>query len=142
LAIIDGLLVNVGENYYMLNLENVAECMEFTATGSEGSASGLRLIKGNLLPVLFLKNLLHDENRQAATQQVVIVKTGEHMFGLVVDKIVGQLQSVIKPLNHCFTPVHLFSGASILGDGTITLILDINRLGKMAFANIATAAIK
>ena len=136
LAIIDGLLVTVGKNYYLLNLENVAECLEFTeAKCNGGSAFELIQVKGDFIPVLFLRKALDETTEQVASPQVVVVKANDRLLGLVVDKIVGQFQSVIKPLSHSFTPVHLFSGASILGDGTIALILDINRLEKLVSGN-------
>jgi two-component system chemotaxis sensor kinase CheA len=90
-------------------------------------------IRGNFVPILYLYRLFNIKNavRDASKGLVVLVENGHEQIGLVVDELVGQQQVVIKTLEDNADPVEGVSGATILGDGKVSLILDIAGLRRM-----------
>lgn len=129
LAIIEGLLVRIGEGRYAIPLSAIEECVELSAaddTRSEGRS--FLNIRGDLVPFLRLRELFETDTAPAPYQKVVIVSSGDLRVGLVVDQIIGSHQTVIKSLSKLHADVDTFSGATILGDGTVALILDIGHL--------------
>lgn len=129
LAIIEGLLVRVGSGIYAIPLSAVEECVELPA-GEAARAGGCSLlsIRGALVPFLRLRELLQARTPPDPYQKVVIIAAGEQRVGLVVDQILGSHQTVIKSLSRLQADVKTFSGATILGDGTVALILDVAQL--------------
>jgi two-component system chemotaxis sensor kinase CheA len=129
LAIIDGMLVRVGEGRYTIPLSAVEECVELP-DGVEGNARGRNFldIRGSLVPFLRLREVFNTTAPPELHQKVVIVSSGEGRVGLVVDQIIGNNQTVIKQLSKLHSPIKSFSGATILGDGTVALILDTAHL--------------
>ena len=129
LAIIEGLLVQVGEERYVLPLSLVEECIELTASDIEQS-NGNRLIevRGELVPYLRLREWFGQRDKQPAIEQIVVTRIGDSRFGITVDQVIGQHQTVIKPLGKLYQGVEGMSGATILGDGEVALILDIAKL--------------
>ena len=101
LAIIEGILVKVGDNSYVLPLSNVVECLFGITT---------------------------DRPEQ---QQIVMVTDQDSKIGIVIDKVIGNYQTVIKPLGKLYSNVQGISGATILGDGSVALILDIYKLSDI-----------
>jgi two-component system, chemotaxis family, sensor kinase CheA len=129
LAIIDGLLVRIGKGRYVLPLSAVEECVELTAEEDARSRGRSFLnIRGDLVPFLRLRELFNASTPPDRYQKVVIVSAGEQRIGLVVDQVIGNHQTVIKSLSSLHASVETFSGATILGDGTVALILDIAHL--------------
>jgi len=129
LAIIDGLLVRVGTQRYVIPLSVVDECVELRADGNERS-SGIDFlnIRGETVPFLRLRTLFHVDGEADKYQKIVIVSAGGGRIGLVVDQLLGNYQTVIKSLSRLHADVGIFSGATILGDGMVALILDVPRL--------------
>ncbi|MBI5163073.1 MAG: chemotaxis protein CheA [Magnetospirillum sp.] len=129
LAIIDGLLVRIGDGRYVIPLTAVEECVELT-TAEDGRSRGTSLlnIRGDLVPFLRLREMFAATVPADAYQKVVIVSTGDLRVGLVVDQVIGDHQTVIKSLSKLHADVDCFSGATILGDGTVALILDVPHL--------------
>jgi two-component system chemotaxis sensor kinase CheA len=130
LAIIDGLLVRVGTGRYVIPLSAVEECVELPAAedARRGGRSFLN-IRGDLVPFLRLRELFRAPTPPDEHQKVVIVATGDHRrVGLVVDQIIGDHQTVIKSLSKLHTKLESFSGATILGDGSVALILNVGHL--------------
>jgi two-component system chemotaxis sensor kinase CheA len=129
LAIIDGLLVRVGNGRYVLPLAAVEECVELSA-GDDARSQGCSFlnIRGDLVPYLRLRELFNSVTEPDPYQKVVIVSSGEQRVGLVVDQVIGNHQTVIKSLSKLQADARTFSGATILGDGTVALILDIAHL--------------
>ena len=129
LAIIDGMLVRVGNGRYTIPLSAVEECVELP-DGVEGNARGRNFldIRGTLVPFLRLREVFNTTDPAEPHQKVVIVSSGEGRVGLVVDQIIGNNQTVIKQLSKLHSPIKSFSGATILGDGTVALILDTAHL--------------
>lgn len=129
LAIIDGMLVRVGNGRYTIPLAAVEECVELP-DGIEAYAKGRNFldIRGSLVPYLRLREVFGLKGAADAHQKVVIVSSGEGRVGLVVDQIIGNNQTVIKQLSKLHSSIKSFSGATILGDGTVALILDTAHL--------------
>ncbi|MGB3336880.1 MAG: chemotaxis protein CheA [Devosia sp.] len=129
LAIIDGMLVRVGNGRYTIPLAAVEECVELPE-GIEANARGRNFldIRGSLVPFLRLREVFGTRAPVEPHQKVVIVSSGEGRVGLVVDQIIGNNQTVIKQLSKLHSSIKSFSGATILGDGTVALILDTAHL--------------
>jgi two-component system chemotaxis sensor kinase CheA len=129
LAIIDGMLVRVGNGRYTIPLAAVEECVELPL-GLEAHAKGRNFldIRGSLVPYLRLREVFDTAAPAELHQKVVIVSSGEGRVGLVVDQIIGNNQTVIKQLSKLHASIKSFSGATILGDGTVALILDTAHL--------------
>lgn len=129
LAIIEGMLVRVGNGRYSIPLSAVEECVELPAEVATHSRGRNFLdIRGSLVPFLRLRDLFNTPGEADTHQKVVIISSGDGRAGLVVDQIIGNNQTVIKQLSKLHTDLETFSGATILGDGTVALILDTSRL--------------
>ena len=129
LAIIDGLLVRVSTGRYVLPLSSVEECVELSAE-QDARARGRNFlnIRGDLVPFLRLRELFGATTPADRFQKVVIVAAGKSRVGLVVDQVIGNHQTVIKSLCVLHATARMFSGATILGDGAVALILDVAQL--------------
>lgn len=129
LAIIDGLLIRVGEGRYIIPLSAVEECIELTGP-DEARARGRSFlsVRGELVPFLRLRDLFDAQGAADPHQKVIVTAIGDTRIGLVVDQIIGSHQTVIKSLSKLHSDVAMFSGATILGDGTAALILDVAQL--------------
>ncbi|SHO53385.1 chemotaxis protein CheA [Desulfopila aestuarii] len=126
LAIIEGLLTRVGDERYVLPLSAVEECVELVEDEA-GASRGRNLahIRGELIPYVHLRRHFNIQGKRAAIEQIVITHIDGHRIGFVVDEVIGQHQTVIKNLGHMYRNVKEISGATILGDGTLALILDV-----------------
>lgn len=129
LAIIDGLLVRVGDARYVIPLSAVEECVELSVEQDLRSTGRCFLtLREQLVPFIRLRELFANGLAPEPHQKVVVVSTGQERVGLVVDQILGDHQTVIKALSGFHADVATFSGATILGDGGVALILDIAHL--------------
>jgi two-component system chemotaxis sensor kinase CheA len=129
LAIIDGLLVRVGQGRYVIPLSAVEECVELSAEEDLRHVGRNFLnIRGELVPFMRLRQIFRSPHPADTYQKVVVVSTGERRVGLVVDQVIGDHQTVIKSLSRLHADVENFSGATILGDGSVALILDVGHL--------------
>jgi len=129
LAIIDGLLVRVGRGRYVIPLTAVEECVELTPQDDLRSTGRSFLnIRDELVPFIRLREQFRSPTPPDPYQKVVIVSAGDARVGLVVDQVIGDHQTVIKSLSKLHADVAAFSGATILGDGTVALILDVPQL--------------
>ena len=133
LAIIDGLLVAVGTAFFVLPLANTLECIELTRDQVE-RANGKQManVRGELIPYIRLRQHFHIGGTPPAIEQIMVVETGEGRYGFVVDQVLGNCQTVIKNLGRFYRHVQVVSGATILGNGTVALILDPERLTQNA----------
>jgi len=136
LAIIDGLLVRVGTTRYVIPLSAVEECLELTPEQDVRSTGrSVLTIRDQLVPFLRLRSMFNTKAPPDVYQKIVVVSTGGERVGLVVDQILGDHQTVIKPLSAFHAEVGAFSGATILGDGGVALILDVGHLTTEAAQN-------
>lgn len=131
LAIIDGLQVQVGADYYVVPLGLVEECVEMPDP-AEASASGVRNMRGQLVPCLRLRDTFAMTGVHPAIEPIVVVTVDGTRVGLIVDKVVGEYQTVIKSLGPLYRDIEEFSGATIRGDGRMALILDVAALVRRA----------
>ncbi|PIC01544.1 chemotaxis protein CheA [Caulobacter sp. X] len=129
LAIIDGLLVRVGASRFVIPLANVEECVELSpAQDLRSTGRSLITLRDELVPFIRLREEFKTGSPPDPHQKIVVVATGQDRVGLVVDQILGDHQTVIKPLSSFHADIGAFSGATILGDGGVALILDIPAL--------------
>ncbi|PHY18837.1 chemotaxis protein CheA [Caulobacter sp. BP25] len=132
LAIIDGLLVRVGSSRFVIPLANVEECVELSpAQDLRSTGRSLITLRDELVPFIRLREQFKTGSAPDPHQKIVVVSTGQDRVGLVVDQILGDHQTVIKPLSSFHADVGAFSGATILGDGGVALILDIPTLVQL-----------
>ena len=129
LAIIDGLLVRVGTGRYVIPLTAVEECIELSLEDDlRHRGRSLITLREKLVPFLRLRELFATDSRPDPFQKIVVVATPQGRVGLVVDQIIGNHQTVIKPMTALHRDATTFAGATILGDGEVALILDIAQL--------------
>lgn len=133
LAIIDGLLVRVGQAYFVLPLASTLECIELTRQDIE-QANGKHVanVRGEIIPYIRLREYFNLPIEQLEREQIMVAETEEGRYGFVVDQVLGDHQTVIKNLGRFYRHVDLVSGATILGNGTVALILDPQRLVRDA----------
>lgn len=135
LAIIDGLLVRVEEHFFVLPLAAIEECVELTREDViQSHGRNITHIRGEVVPYVPLRERFGIKGDCPAIEQVIINRVGEERFGLVVDEVIGQHQTVIKNLGSFYRHITEVSGATILGDGTVALIIDTAQLVQGAIA--------
>ncbi|MBX7059360.1 MAG: chemotaxis protein CheA [Leptospirales bacterium] len=125
LAIIEGFQVRVGQARYILPMDMVLECVD----APEDSATGILNLRGEALPCVPLHALFGESG---SGRSVVVVQYGARKAGLLVDELLGEFQTVIKPLGRLFAGVRGINSATILGDGAVALILDVPSLVELA----------
>ncbi|CZT27174.1 chemotaxis protein CheA [Pseudomonas cerasi] len=129
LAIINGFLVGIDQSTYVIPLDMVQECIELDEHNRQLTRdSGYLDLRGEVLPLVYLRDHFKHEGPAARRQNVVVVRYAEHKAGLVVDDLLGEFQTVIKPLGKLFGALRGISGSTILGSGAVALILDIPAL--------------
>ena len=133
LAIIDGFLMKVGEAAYVVPLEAVVECVEFTSDHrQEASHRDVINLRGEALPLIRLRDFFGLPECRLRRENIVVVRYAGRQAGLVVDALMGEHQTVIKPLGPLFGHLAGVSGSTILGDGRVALILDVPALIQSA----------
>ncbi|MBI4979237.1 MAG: chemotaxis protein CheA [Spirochaetes bacterium] len=131
LAIVEGLLARIGGDYFVLNLSNVDECVDLTEDiVNTGHGSDVVNIRGEIIPYVRLRKNFNISGNVPVIERMVVTKLGDRRVGLVVDDVLGQHQTVIKSLGSTFRGIEEVAGATILGDGTVALILDANTIIK------------
>ena len=133
LAIIDGFLVGVGKSKFVLPLEAVVEVIEAGSDKVKVDKNGRHCLelRGAVLPVVRLRTLYSVESTHTDRVSVVVVHSMRGQYGIEVEVLLGQQQTVIKPLGRLFKTLRGISGSSILGSGEVALILDVNSLGEL-----------
>jgi len=131
LAIIDGFMVGVGAASYVLPLDMVVECIELPPPpASEQKAPDYLNLRGGVLPFVRLREQFEVAAPAPTRENVVVVQYAGQRAGLVVDRLMGEFQTVIKPLGKVFSQIRGIGGSTILGSGEVALILDIPGLIK------------
>jgi two-component system chemotaxis sensor kinase CheA len=126
LAIIDGLLVEVGVDQFIVPMSVVMENVELLRSQrAQNNGRNVIAVRGELIPYIDLRAAFSIANEAPAVSKVVIVQKEEQRVGLVVDAVLGTHQTVIQSLGNVFRNVSVVSGATIMGDGRVALILDI-----------------
>ncbi len=132
LAIIDGLEVKIDRQHYIVPLAVVSECLELTRDLTGSRENRFINLRDQLVPFLRLRDWFSINGRVPEKEQVVIVSAEKSLVGLVVDEVIGLQQTVIKNLGDAYKDIQGVSGATIQGDGSIALILDVEPLIQKA----------
>ncbi len=133
LAIIESLLVKIGDSHFVLPLAAIEECVELSRLDIVNShGRNVANVRGHLTPYICLRDQFSVPGERPEIEQIVIVAVHGSRIGFVVDFVVGEHQTVIKPLGALYQDVKGISGATILGDGSVALILSPVDLAKMA----------
>jgi len=138
LSIIDGLLVRVKDTHFVIPLSSVEKCYEIRHSKMVGNFNNLVILDGEQLPYCYLREEFRIPGEAPAIEQIVSVIYEEKRVGLTVDEVIGEYQAVLKPLGKMYKEIDIVSGATILGDGTIALVLDTNRIIKYFSHNLIT----
>lgn len=126
LAIIDGFQVGVEKSSYVVPLDMVLECVELNDSDSTRNVDRNYInLRGEVLPFIRMRDLFAVRGQPPRRENVVVVQYGGSKAGLVVDQLLGEFQTVIKPLGKIFSHVRGVSGSTILGNGEVALILDV-----------------
>ena len=129
LAIIDGLLVRIEDHHYIMPLSAIEECVELTREDvDKAHGKNLADIRGEIVPYIRLREKFMINGEAPAIEQIVTARMDGNRIGFVVDEVVGGHQTVIKSLGRIYRDIEDVSGATILGDGRVALILDLPKL--------------
>lgn len=127
LAIVEGLLVRIGLEHFIVPLSVVVGCMEFIQADQRKNSS-IVLFQDRQLPFVNMREFFSIPGERNSIEQIVIVTIKDQQFGLLVDQIIGGNQTVIKPLGKLFRNATGISNGSILGDGSVALIIDVEQI--------------
>lgn len=132
LAIIDGFQVEIGDSTFVIPLDAVRECLELNSdeTGSDNNKHYMNL-RNEVLPFIRLRELYDIPGEVAKRENVVVVQSGHQKIGLVVERLTGELQTVIKSLGQIFSHLRGVGGSTIMGNGDVALVLDIPALVQL-----------
>ncbi len=127
LALIDGLLVETAGGKYVVPLAQVEECVALNGTRSALSEERPCVaVRGELVPTVSLRGLFHVDGPSPARQELLLTRHAGQRVGVAVDRLLGRVQAVIQSLGEGLHGLNRFSGATILGDGSVSLILDLS----------------
>lgn len=132
LAIIDGFLVSAGTAQYVIPQDMVVQCIEFDEAIQDDMDSGYLNLRGEVLPFIMLRHVFSINGQKPRRQNVVVVQYAGMRAGIVVDGLLGEFQTVIKPMGKIFGKLRGIGGFTILGSGDVALILDVQRLIQQA----------
>lgn len=136
LSIIDGLLVIIGDTKYVMPLNLVDKIYAYEKEAFSNTFNNVIVVDGEQIPFYYLRKEFDIPGKPLDIEQLVLVKYEEKRIGLVVDSVVGEYQAVLKPLGKLYKNHEIISGATILGDGTIALVLDTNKIiNEFSFKN-------
>jgi len=128
LSIIDGLLVDIADSFFVIPLSSVDKCVEFKHEALVNAVNNLIYVSDGHIPFIYLRNEFGITTPCPDLEQVVIIEFGDVRIGLTVDRVVGEYQAVLKSLGSVFKKQDIISGATILGDGTVALVVDPNKI--------------
>ncbi len=139
MAIIDGFMIKVGESFYIIPLDMLDECLELP---EEDRDTAIKLnyinLRGKVLPFIRLRDLFEEQSDIPLYEHIVVVHYAGQKTGLLVDELHGEVQAVIKSLGSLYKDINGISAATILGDGTVALILDVPQLVQTAVETVST----
>lgn len=128
LSIIDGLLVRIGDDLYVIPLNYIQKCYQISHKNFENNHTKLIIMDGEPVPYINMFDEFEIDTPKSNVLPTVVVTNGQKKVSLVVQGIVGEVQAVIKPLGVYYKNQDVFSGSTVLGDGSVALVLDPNRL--------------
>ncbi|MEA2098793.1 MAG: chemotaxis protein CheA [Campylobacterota bacterium] len=126
LAIIDGFLTKVGNTNIIIPLEMLVECIELNQNKKSQMKNNSYInLRGKVLPLLNVGDYFSIPTNGTSRSNVIVIQYGGQKMGIIVDELLGELQTVIKPMGRLFKELKYFSGSTILGSGEVALIMDI-----------------
>jgi len=128
LSIIDGLLVQISDNKYVIPLSAVDKIYAANHSDVVDTFNNLIVLDGERIPFFYLREEFDMPASDSNTQEIVVVQYNDNRIGLVVDTVVGEYQAVLKTLGKMYKYQDMISGATILGDGTVALVMDTNKM--------------
>ncbi|MBL0740615.1 chemotaxis protein CheA [Chryseolinea lacunae] len=128
LSIIDGMRVRVGNSDYIIPLSYVEKCFEMPTAKIKAEVIQRHVLDGELLPVINLHEAFHEPAPDQPITQIIKLKYAQFPVAITIDAIVGEYQAVMKPLGDLYQGQDEFSGATILGDGSVALVIDTDKL--------------
>jgi two-component system chemotaxis sensor kinase CheA len=135
LALIDGLLVETAGGKFVVPLAQVEECVSLNATAPAlAKERPCVSVRGELVPTISLRSLFRSNGSLPARQELLLTRHSGQRIGVAVDRLVGRVQAVIQSLGEGLHGLNRFSGATILGDGTVSLILDLSAVVSESLA--------
>lgn len=132
LSIIDGLLVRVVNNQYVVPISSIEKIFALTQGQLKNSFNKVVIIDNQQIPYVDMRDVFKEEKTEVEVPQMILVKHDDKRLGLLVDEVLGEYQTVVKPLGRYLKTHEVVSGASILGDGTISLVIDTNRVLQLS----------
>ena len=139
LSIIDTLLIMSDSKPYLVPLSSIDSCHKLKHTEITGLNSKHLDYNGALVPYIYLRDFFGVTSEAPAIENSILIRHGEKSYAIIVDKVLGEHQAVIKPLGHKHKHQEYFTGASVLGDGSLALILDTYKLVSSAKEEKLTA---
>lgn len=129
LSIIDGMLVKIADTEFIIPLSVIDTIFAINHDDIDKSYNNLMIIEGTQYPFYYLREEFgFDKDSAPKQEEMIIVKYEDKRIGMIVDYITGEYQAVLKPLGRLYHNQDVFSGASILGDGTVALVLDTHKV--------------
>jgi two-component system, chemotaxis family, sensor kinase CheA len=147
LAVMDGMVIRVGRETYVMPMSSIVECLRPPASDVHSllGTRGMLQLRGNLVPLVHLGELLDIASADTASDDrvVIISDAGDGArFGIVVDELCGHQQVVVKSIEESYGSVPGIAGATILGNGRVAFILDIEKLSDLAGHNVSNVAVR
>lgn len=128
LSIIDGLLTGVNGSYYLFPLSSVKKIFSIDNHQRDSAYKNLIQVEGKQYPFISLPDEFNKTNNYNGIKSMLLVDYQDHEVGIIVDEVFSEYQAVLKPLDKLLKKSDIFSGASILGDGKLAMVIDINIL--------------
>ncbi len=128
LSIIDGLLTGVNGSYYLFPLSSVKKIFSIDNHQRDSAYKSLIQVEGKQYPFISLPDEFNKANNYEGIKSMLLVDYQDHEVGIIVDEVFSEYQAVLKPLDKLLKKSDIFSGASILGDGKLAMVIDINIL--------------
>jgi two-component system chemotaxis sensor kinase CheA len=128
LSIIDGLLVDISDTKYVVPLNVVDKIYAIKHKDLNESFYNLVVLNEKQIPYYYLRKEFNINEEAPEDEQVIVVSYEDKQIGIVVDKVIGEYQAVLKPLGKHYRKIQMISGATILGDGSVALVMDTNKI--------------
>ena len=130
LSIIDGLLVEIGKEKYVIPMNIISKIYEIKHQKLAESHYNILELDNQQIPYFYLREEFKVKMEVPKTEQVLVVFADNRAIGIVVDRVIGENQAVLKPLGKMYKDLQIFSGATILGDGTVALVMDVFKIAE------------
>jgi two-component system chemotaxis sensor kinase CheA len=128
LSIIDGMHVRIGDVGYIIPISVMQQIHSVQQQTLANAFDNMIALEGKQIPFFWLRQHFGLDTSEPERCEVVTVRFGQQEAGLVVDKVIGEVQTVLKPLGRAYRRQKFISGATVMGDGTVALVLDTNEI--------------